>query len=390
MRVIFEDYKAILMALMAFASVYPYFFWGYYGGVIFGLFFFYIATSLVLFEKIYISKFQIFLFVSFFLFYLFFAISELNFYSIIWAVIIAFFSSSNNNEIIKTFYFFRKILVYSLFPGAALWFIHILIGNNSLFYFYNVEPFNPVKIEYQISFYSYIVSIIPNYSVPSSFYRFSGIFEEPGLVGTVCALLLISDKVNLKNNENKLLLIYGLISFSLAFYGIVLAYFLLFMVKSIKGIFSSLFLFLTLCFMYIFVEPFRDLILERITLNSRGDLSGNNRTTVYLDYLFDNWFSSDIYIILFGYPDVVNDGYSSIKQIPVENGLLGVFSVLSLLILLVYKNSVSGISGYILASLSFIFFISLYQRPDFYILYFILLFSFAFLNHSNFLKSDSL
>ena len=44
------------------------------------------------------------------------------------------------------------------------------------------------------------------------------------------------------------------------------------------------------------------------------------------------------------------------------------------------------ISSYSLFFLSLIFLLSLFQRPDFYILYFILIFSFAFLKHSNFSK----
>lgn len=386
MRIFLEDYKAIFMALMAFFSVYPYFIWGYYGFVIFGLFSFYAISSLILFEKIHISSFQIFLFLSFFLLYIIFKINHVDYSSLAWAAIIAFFSSSNNAQIIKAFYFFKKIIVFTLFPGAILWFVHILLGNNSLFHLYNIQPFNPVKLEYQIDFYSYFFSIIPNYDVPSNFYRFCGIFEEPGVVGTVCSLLLISDKMNLKNYENKLLLLYGGISFSLAFYAIVLIYYLLFIMKNIKGLFSFSFLFFLLYLLYVFSYEFKELIVSRMAFDSNVGFSGNNRTTAYLENLFNNWLKSDIDIILFGYPNVINDGYSSIKQIPVENGLLGILSACAFLVLIVYKSSFLNISSYSLFFLSLIFLLSLFQRPDFYILYFILIFSFAFLKHSNFSK----
>jgi len=355
--------------------------------VIFGLFSFYAISSLILFKKMNISSFQIFLFLSFFLLYIVFKINHVDYSSLAWAAIIAFFSSSNNAQIIKAFYFFKKIIVFTLFPGAILWFVHILLGNNSLFHLYNIQPFNPVKLEYQIYFYSYFFSIIPNYDVPSNFYRFCGIFEEPGVVGTVCSLLLISDKMNLKNYENKLLLLYGGISFSLAFYVIVLIYYLIFIMKNVKGLFSFSFLFFLLYLLYVFSDQFRGLILGRMAFDSDVGFSGNNRTTVYLENLFNNWLKSDIDIILFGYPNVINDGYSSIKQIPVENGLLGILSVFAFLVLIVYKSSILNISGYNLFFLSLIFLISLFQRPDFYILYFILIFSFAFLKHSNFSKS---
>ena len=123
-----------------------------------------------------------------------------------------------------------------------------------------------------------------------------------------------------------------------------------------------------------------------MAFDSNVGFSGNNRTTAYLENLFNNWLKSDIDIILFGYPNVINDGYSSIKQIPVENGLLGIFSACAFLVLIVYKSSFLNISSYSLFFLSLIFLLSLFQRPDFYILYFILIFSFAFLKHSNFSK----
>ncbi|MEB6680153.1 hypothetical protein [Acinetobacter lwoffii] len=390
MKIALEDYKAVFMALMAFFSVYPYFIWGYYGVVIFFVFFLYLVSLLILFKNINTSNSRIVMFLVVFLLYIIFNINHLDYSSFIWAVVIAFFTSSSNVEIVKTFYLFKKIIVYTLLPGAILWFLHILWGNNSLFYLYEIQPFNPVKLEYQISFYSYVFSLIPNYDVPSSFYRFCGIFEEPGVVGTVCSLLLVADKCKFKSYENKLLLFYGVISFSLAFYVIILLYFLIFMVRSIKGLFLFLFFSFGLFLLYSFSAKFEELILSRLAFSSDSGFSGNNRSSIYLDNLFKNWFKSEVDIILFGYPNVINDGYSSIKQVPVENGLLGVFSAFCFLALIIYKNSISGISGYNLFFIFFIFFISLFQRPSFYILYFILILSFAFLNHSNFLKSRTL
>ena len=123
--------------------------------------------------------------------------------------------------------------------------------------------------------------------------------------------------------------------------------------------------------------------MSRLSFSSQGGFSGNNRTTPYLDNLFDNWLYGDLNVILFGYTNVVNDGYSSIKQIPVENGLIGVFSVTFLVSILILKSTIFNINKYNLFFLCLIFLFSLYQRPDFYILYFILVFSFAFINHSN-------
>ena len=225
MRVLSENYKVLLIALMAFFSLYPYFIWGYYGFVVLGLLGFYLSSSFLVFNFSKISTVQVFIFLSIFITYLLFNIKQISISVFLWSFAVAFFSSLSNKEVVKSFYVFRKIIVYLLFPGAFLWFFHILVGNNSYFHFYNIEPFNPVKIEYKISFYSYIFSVIPNYDVPSGFYRFCGLFEEPGVVGTICSLLLVADRIDLKSNENKLLFFYGLISFSLAFYILIIIYY---------------------------------------------------------------------------------------------------------------------------------------------------------------------
>ena len=104
-----------------------------------------------------------------------------------------------------------------------------------------------------------------------------------------------------------------------------------------------------------------------MAFDSNVGFSGNNRTTPYLENLFNNWLKSDIDIILFGYPNVINDGYSSIKQIPVENGLLGIFSACAFLVLIVYKSSFLNISSYNLFFFIAIFYI---KRPNLYINFF--------------------
>jgi len=82
--------------------------------------------------------------------------------------------------------------------------------------------------------YSYIhyplaVQLYHNYGWDSlSLYRLCGIYNEAGLVGTLCALFLVADKYRIKNRgENTVLLVGGTLSFSLAFYLILGVYFVL-------------------------------------------------------------------------------------------------------------------------------------------------------------------
>lgn len=378
-----NDYKYYALALLAFLSIYPYFIWGYYGQAIIGVFFIFIFSQLLVFNKINTNKNTILSFAFIFSLYIMYEVKNLELTTLLWGLIIAYFSVSSNVEIVKSFRILQKLITYTLLPGAMLWLFHILIGNNSVLHFFTLQPFNPVKQEYQIEFYSYIVSIIPNYDVPSGFYRFLGIFEEPGVIGTVSALMLIADKINLKVNKNKLLFLYGVISFSLAFYGIIILYTVFFKIRKLKNVLIIILFLLSVSSYVISNEFFKELIISRLAIDKKSGFSGNNRATEYLDYMFEQWISlSDIKIFLFGFDGVVNDGYSSLKQIPVEKGVLGlvVFFIFMLYLSIKSKASKGHAKNSILVFL--IFLASVYQRPDFFSLYFILIYSYAIINHT--------
>lgn len=384
-----HDYKSYFIAFIAFFSVYPYFIWGYYGVIIIGIFLIFILSYILIFREIHTNKTLVSGFIIIFFIYMIFYIKDFGVSSLFWGLLIAFFSSSPTSQIIKAFFIFRKIIVYSLLPAALLWLLHVSIGNNTIFHLFTIQPFNPVKIEYQIEFYSYIVAIIPSYDVPSSFYRFSGLFEEPGVVGTVCSLILVAAKLNLKDNENKLLILYGVISFSLAFYVVIFLYILLFKVRRIKNIIIIIISSLILYIFAIYNKFFQKYIVSRFVIDSETGFAGNNRSSDYLDYMFDQWASlADLNVFLFGLNNVINDGYSSIKQIPVEKGIIGLVMFLIFIIFLTIKNRISNNLDIKIILIFCIFLMSLYQRPDVFSLYFILIYSFAIINHTNFNKKE--
>ena len=61
--------------------------------------------------------------------------------------------------------------------------------------------------------------------------RLCGLFNEPGFLGTIIALILIIEKCNLKKVGNVIMLIAGVLTFSFAFYVILIIYFLMRMLK---------------------------------------------------------------------------------------------------------------------------------------------------------------
>ena len=378
-----NDYKYYFLALLAFLSLYPYFIWGYYGATIIGMFFIFIFSQLLIFNKIKTNKKNILSFVFVFLLYIIYNSKDIEVTDLLWGLVIAYFSISTNLEVVKSFKFLQKLISYILLPGAILWLVHILLGNNSAFHFFTLQPFNPIKQQYGVEFYSYIVSIIPNYDVPSNFYRFLGVFEEPGVVGTAAALILVADKINLKENQNKLLFLYGVISFSLAFYGLIILYVIFFKVKKIKNIITIVLSLLFITFYAINNDFFKSLIISRLAIDPKTGFAGNNRATDYLNYMFEQWLSLfDLRVFLFGFNDVINDGYSSLKQIPVEKGLLGIIVLSLFMFYLSLRNKVSKGRTKSLILVFLIFLASLYQRPDFFSLYFILIYSYAIINHT--------
>lgn len=76
--------------------------------------------------------------------------------------------------------------------------------------------------------YRFLGNIVTEHLIYEQFgyriYRFQGIFDEPGLLGTVCALLLVFRKFQLNSSLSIGLFCYGLASLSLAFVAILIIF----------------------------------------------------------------------------------------------------------------------------------------------------------------------
>jgi len=142
-----------------------------------------------------------------------------------------------------------------------------------------IEPFNTIKT-YEYIAYPFLV--IPNQTL--DILRFHGIYEEPGNVGTISALLICSRKLDMKDWKTWSLILGGLLSLSLFFYIIIIIYLIwtLFLNKS-KLSYRLLFCIIGLCFAYACFRP--DTVLSQAIGNrlhydkQSGTISGNNRNT---------------------------------------------------------------------------------------------------------------
>lgn len=200
--------------------------------------------------------------------------------------------------------------------------------------------------------------------------RFNGLFNEPGWFGTWTAFFLCADDLNLKKIENIILLISGMLTFSLAFVMLLIIYYVL---KNLNDMKRWLWLFF-LVLLYLFVLPHVktgitsiDNILQRMVITSEG-LTGDNRYGLSFEELYDKTIHSNK--VFFGYGAGYAEAYllgsgeglASIKSYIVNFGFIGT-AIIYFPILLVtmwnsYKTKNKMMMFYILIT-----FASLYQRP---------------------------
>ncbi|GEM_PF-405496 len=187
--------------------------------------------------------------------------------------------------------------------------------------------------------------------------RFCGFFDEPGVVGTFSAVLLVANQFKLKPVVLGALLFSGIISFSLAFYAIIFLY-IVFCSRSIKLIAGTVVV--GGLIVYFFWDTFSLMILERIVFDEGALVT--NRTTLDFDAWYQSFVGSDaFYWGLGNHKSIEYDEMgASYKHIIVDYGL--VFFIIFILSLAIYaKTRIKSIFLWI--SYLIILIGVLYQRP---------------------------
>lgn len=176
------------------------------------------------------------------------------------------------------------------------------------------------------------------------FTRFFSIFLEPGYLTLGVAPLLFLNKYDIIN-KYVLMLIFGqLLSFSLA--GFILLLFGIFYVLLFSKVkrklkkFSAIIITITIAFIaaYNFFGEayFEHTVFRRIEFVN-GTLSGDDRSSKYLDYKYDNLMSGEDMWVGTKFDVTQSEkGVSGYKLFTVENGLIGV-----LLVILTYLSIIS-------------------------------------------------
>ncbi|MEE5993456.1 MAG: hypothetical protein V3G42_09475 [Oscillospiraceae bacterium] len=170
-----------------------------------------------------------------------------------------------------------------------------------------LQSYERIKVAHHYYYKHYPFAVqIANHAKQEIERRFNGIYDEAGRLGTMAALFLCVEGFDFKKNKlNLVVLVAGIFSFSLAFYVMCFAYFI---IKNIANRnFRSVLIvgILALCYVIFINIPIQNEnladIQQRITLTDSG-MAGDNRTSDRYEAIFKNQFeNAGIMVKLFGY-----------------------------------------------------------------------------------------
>lgn len=193
--------------------------------------------------------------------------------------------------------------------------------------------------------------------------RACGIFNEPGWFGTFIAFYLCTERLNLKRKQNIVIFVAGCLTFSLAFFLIIVVYFILNNITSWKKagmLIAALFLYGLLPYVHTGNVAI-DSYIGRISLISDSNVF--LRTTTKFDYLFSKAVQNQMILVGYGggYSEkIAGGGNLSITVFLLDYGITGVFLMFIpiLIIMYIYAGKNKNARLFLLCVT-----LSLYQRP---------------------------
>lgn len=267
-------------------------------------------------------------------------ISLVNLISLI--LISSFFLLSSidfKQKLLSSFDWFLKCLCCISLIGWVLYLVGIPLPH----YYSNTSDFYTHDV--------YYLFVITNNSIWDIIPRFSGMFLEPGHIGSTACLLLYIHKFNFRIKSNYIYLFSILFSLSLAAYclffiGICMYYFLngrhIMKYVLILGFFAAIFVSIGLTYNS-GDNIVNEKILSRLVFED-GQLSGDNRTSMLFDSYYDEWLEKGDIVWgygrkAYGYDGSTNLllGTASFKRFFFIQGFVGTILVALLYFILFYK-----------------------------------------------------
>lgn len=255
-------------------------------------------------------------------------------------------------------------VIYSVIVGLALisWF---LMQFNLIFPIKTISPLNENDFEYYTVYP--LFQILANNNGLFGATRFAGPFDEPGVIGSISAVLLCLEKFNFKNWKTYIYLISGIVSFSFFFYLVVVSYGLFYLILIKKRVWPTIIFFALFAGVYMRTKD--DPIISYTIWNrfewdsTSGTFSGDNRMTEDAEDFYKS--KRGTYEYWFGLKDYdsywkLAKGGCSYKNTVMKNGMVA-FALYALFFLIIaWRNKQSKVSFLLFA---FLFLSMLYQRP---------------------------
>jgi len=202
--------------------------------------------------------------------------------------------------------------------------------------------------------------------------RFFSVFDEPGLLGTVCALFISYKRLELKTFSDIIIILSGLVTFSLAFYVVLILNILFNAGTKVRILFVVMGL-------YVFIsqgQVFEKYLSKKLHI-PEGRITSLGRTHPYFDRNYESFLEIGGNELIFGrgpmaeiLDDPNNAGGSSYKYLIYRHGVLGVFLVVLFFAFLTLKVAFSRQGLFYLL----VFLALAYQRTNVFMLFYIVIF----------------
>jgi len=376
----------ILYSLSALILLQPYFLWNhkYYilYSTIISLFAFLLSRIKSGFQST--DKNLFLAFVSFLL-VIYLNISTLRtiFVSLFFYFPILLFLLETNRIKLLTFHIFLKVLSFFLVPGLIIYFVNMF---GIELPWINLEPLNPLKTVQGFFYKNYFGAIVLSHTsnIDSFPYRFLGIFDEPGVIGTLVGIIIFSNDFNpIKKISNFILFVSGLLSLSFFFYGSLLIFFLYKIFQKRNFYNFSIIIIFSLILLVFFTDILENDFIYRNILSrfdiSNGWLAGDNRTNDYFDNFYRENILNNFYNFIFGLGRNYSLTNSSLmaaaswKKVVLERGFLGLSFLISFFFIIpFYMQKKVTFSEYLIYIT--ILLLTIYQRPGIFELPYIIIF----------------
>lgn len=222
-------------------------------------------------------------------------------------------------------------------------------------------PFRMVEYYGASGFYiDYKVSYVLSSGV---LIRLCGLFNEPGYFGTIIALILCVDKINLRKKENIILFIAGILTYSIAFLVIITVFFIF---QSCKNIKIAIILCVFVIFIPIFLQQYSVIDMGSSNLSYYFSRFFNlkeamkDRAYSSLERMVTEWKKSEKLFVGYGSGYASGTGSSSYKIVLLRHGIVGFFIIYGALLIPIICKVKRNLSALIFL---LCFIINIYQRP---------------------------